>query len=359
MFFSKIKPSFLAWSCVMLGLSHNLGAVLPEPTEATATTKATASVNTAPDEDWRPKKTINLRRQHLAKVDLSSDDLDVQVLDLSDTNVSDLSNLPQYTHLEKLVLNGCRNPDLDLSVLTQCKALRFLDLSCIKGNLDLSFLKDCNIETLFIQCRDDLTDLNFLAGCTGIKQLYVGGRNLKTLNGIGALANLEKLQFSSNALTTLDGVEHCTHLTTLRVFRGDRLHNVHALQNHPSLEHATIDYFPGTNLDAFKGCAKLESLRLTDCFYLKNLNGFEGENIQSIQIENGKELQSINAVAAWTKLETVYLKDTYVLNLSPLMELPQLISFYTNKGVKSQIEPVEAMVKERRRQQDLNHSEAY
>ena len=344
----------------MLGLSNNLGAVLPEEAEARATPKATASANTAPDYDWRPKKTVDLSHQKgLLKVELDSDDMDVERLSLSTTDVHDLSNLPQYTHLTMLILNGCNNPNLDFSTLSQCTALRVLSLNSIKGNLDLTFLKDCTVETLFLQNRDDLTDLNSLAGCTSIKSLYVSGRNLKTLDGIGALTNLAELQVSSDALTTLNSLELCKNLTTLRVDKSDNLSDVHALQNHPSLEHAKIDWFPGTNLEAFAGCANLESLCLPNCLYLETLDGFEGENIQSLYIEKGKNLQNIDAVAAWTQLNTVALKDTYVLNLSPLMKLPQLISFEANKGEKASVEQVEAMVKERRRQQGLSHSEAY
>ena len=120
---SKKTPSFLAWSCVMLGLSNNLGAVLPEATEARATPKATASANTAPDYDWRPQKTVDLSRQKgLLKVELDGDDMDVEELNLNRTNVSDLSNVPQYTHLTKLILNRTtssvnqkNNSDLSLS----------------------------------------------------------------------------------------------------------------------------------------------------------------------------------------------------------------------------------------------------
>ena len=369
MFLSKRTPSFLAWSCVILGLSNNLCAVLPDDTEARATHKATASANTAlAYSELGNKKTISLSTQKdLTKVELASSDMDVKVLNLSDTNVSNLSNLPQYTRLEKLILNNCNNPDLDLSVLSQCKALRFLDLSCMKGNLDLTFLKDCNIETLFIQCRDDLTDLNSLAGCTSIKSLYVSGRNLKTLDGIGALTNLAELQVSSDALTTLEGVELCQNLATLRVIMSDRLQNVHALQNHPSLEHATIDSFPGTSLEAFKGCAKLESLKLPRCCYLKNLDGFEGESIQSIHIEkcitfeqiHKMPLQNIDAVATWPQLKTFYTKNTFVSDLSPLMQVPHLVNFYTCHGRKYQLDDTKVMVKERRRELGLDHTRAY
>ena len=369
MFLSKKTPSFLAWSCVMLGLSNNLGAVLPDDTEARATPKATASANTElAYSGLGNKKTISLSTQKdLTKVELVSSDMDVQVLNLSDTNVCDLSNLPQYTRLEKLVLNGCSNPDLDLSVLSQCKALRFLDLSCMKGKLDLTFLKDCNIETLFIECRDELTDLKCLAGCTGIKSLYVSGRKLKTLDGIGGLAKLAKLQVSSNALTTLDGVELCQNLTTLRVFMSERLQDVHALQNHPSLKHATIDSFPGTNLEALKGCEKLESLKLLRCCYLKNLDGCEGESIQSIHIEkfitfeqiHKMPLQNIDAVATWPQLKTFYTKNTFVSDLSPLMQVPHLVNFYTCHGRQYQLDDIKAMVKERRRELDLDHTRAY
>ncbi|MGB0918980.1 MAG: hypothetical protein ACPGUZ_00435 [Holosporaceae bacterium] len=312
MLFSKKTPSFLAWSCVMLGLSHNLGAVLPEPTEATATPKATASANTAPADDGLDnRKFIHLRGQKdLTKVELGSDDMDVYALDLSDTNVFDLSNLPQYARLEKLTLNNCNNPDLDLSVLPQCKALRFLDLSCIKGSLDLTFLKDCNIDTLYIKDRDDLTDLNRLAGCTSIKHLSVGGKKLKTLDGIGALATLDTLDVSSDVLTTLNGLEPCKSLTYVHV-KGDELRDVHALQNHLSLKWATISPFPGTNLEAFRGCTSLDTLRLSLCGHLETLDGFEGENIRSIHIDGGNKLRHIDAAYTWPKLEEFYLHDIH------------------------------------------------
>ena len=345
---SKKTPSFLAWSCVMLGLSNNLGAVLPEETEARATPKATASANTAPADDDADKRKVIDRKcitlkdhKDLTKVELGSDDVDVHELDLSGTNVFDLRDLPQYAHLTRLILKGCNNPALDFSTLPQCEALRLLDLSGITGNLDLTFLKACNLETLYIQDRDDLTDLNFLAGCTGIKHLSVAGKKLKTLDGIGALANLEALQVSSGALTTLDGLAQCQNLTYVSV-NSDTLGNVHALQNHPSLQHATISPFPGTNLEAFKGCTNLESLRLRLCRHLETLNGFKGENIHSLHIETDK-LKNIAAASLWPKLETFYLKDIHRSGraaLVPLMDFPNQVRFYTNRVERL---PIEAM----------------
>ena len=132
----------------------------------------------------------------------------VTILDVSSSNISDLTGISSFSNLETLVCYSNSLTSIDVSSLT---SLKTLDIS---GNnftsLDLSMMT--NLENLYCYVNHSLTSLN-VSGITTLKVLLVGDCHLSSLN-LNGLPNLMHLECQSGQFTSLD-VSSCSNLQYL------------------------------------------------------------------------------------------------------------------------------------------------
>lgn len=138
----------------------------------------------------------------------------VTELDLSFSNISNLSGIENATNLRKLYLTG--NKITDISPLKALFSLTTLNLT---GNpvKDIKYLAGLrNIKTLRL---NDIVVNNFsiLQRLDTLEELYVSNCNISDTTGIEKLTNLTRLIINRNKLTGYPGLINCRKLTYIDI----------------------------------------------------------------------------------------------------------------------------------------------
>lgn len=147
-------------------------------------------------------------------------------LDLSDTNVYDLTPLKELTGLKSLDLSGSRVSDLrPLMGLTTLQSLRLIytrvnDLAPLRGllalqSLDLSETSVSDLQPLraltalrsLSLTQTKVTDLSPLKGLTVLQSLDLSGTEVKDIEPLRCLASLRRVFLANTPVTNLEPVK--------------------------------------------------------------------------------------------------------------------------------------------------------
>ncbi len=170
----------------------------------------------------------------------------VTSLDLSDSDITDLSGIENFPHLVELNLSG--NHISDFGALTTLRNLLSLDLS------------DNKIETI-----DGLEQL------ASIETLHLEGNRIESVHPLKKMARLKTLRLADNRLTSIEPLASLVWLEELDI-RGNLIKDLRALKSVPDLR----------SLDARYNF--IEDLSpLTNKNQLRDRLLLEGNRIQSIE----------------------------------------------------------------------------
>ncbi|CAB3767636.1 leucine-rich repeat domain-containing protein [Paraburkholderia humisilvae] len=137
-------------------------------------------------------------------------------LDLSyDTSLKDISALATLPGLLSLTMRELTDTPCDFTPLSQLVHLTHLDMSdsWISNSSDLAGLSALQI--LYVPgCG--VSDLNFVAGMTNLTTLIAERNNIAELSPLSGLSKLTALTVNQNAITSLDGLQNLP-LKTLNV----------------------------------------------------------------------------------------------------------------------------------------------
>ena len=255
--------------------------------------------------------------------------LKLKNLELSNTNVSDLSSLRKRP-LERLNLNGSQVTDL--SPLSQIKTLISLqfrstsisDLSPLQGmplvNLDISTtnvtdlspLKSMPLEVLVLNNKiSDLAPLQDLP----LKELHLNGSEVSDLTPLQGMP-LERLNLDHCSdlqnLSPLQGM----NLKHLRLFKTD-VRDLSPLTGMP-LEELFIGA-PVSNITPLKDMPLKHLDLISD--ELTDLSPLEGKHLEYLKLGYCRQLNDLTPLKGMP-LQKLFLENTSVQNLSPLEGMP-------------------------------------
>jgi Leucine-rich repeat (LRR) protein len=146
--------------------------------------------------------------------------LNLKFLDISNSNISSLQGLENFTNLE--YLNCSNNPILNGIDFNVLKKLTYLNYSFIQSTTYFN-IENSNLTTLVLDGSSNLQDLQCVAnknltslsisGATKLTRLWCPNNKLTSLN-LEGLTSLKSIQCYGNQLTTLD-VGNLLNLTSL------------------------------------------------------------------------------------------------------------------------------------------------
>jgi len=233
-----------------------------------------------------------------------SEALNVQFLDISNSNITSLEGLESFSNLE--YLNCSNNPILNNIDFNQLKKLNYLNYSFIQSttylnfeNLNISVLileGLTNLKTIYCTGNKNLTSLS-LSGATNLVDAWVSHNNLSSLN-LSGLTSITKLECQVNQLATLD----VNNLITLKSLEcgGNLLTslNVSKLANLTNLGFSynklqTLDAGNLSKLVALDASFnELLELKVNGLVNLTDLN-FDSNKIFSINLEDLTNLKNL------------------------------------------------------------------
>lgn len=272
---------------------------------------------------------------------------DVDVLNLSNMGLSDISALSSCKNLRKLDLSG--NSISDLSPLMNIPGLESLN---IKDNLvtDLRPLMALvTLESINAE-GNSIGSTVALGSLFQLKELYLAGNPLSDCSGLAKLSGLETLGLGNTGLTDED-LEYLKGLSNLKLLSisdnpdlgGEA---VDALQHSIGacyIEHSTLVYSieiggekfreDVTELDlSNRGLTDISALSLFKGLESVNLRGNNLENIYILQWTTGlKELDlacnnisDATAIASLYELESLDISGNKLISITPFLSLNKL-----------------------------------
>ena len=235
-----------------------------------------------------------------------SEALVIKYLDLSASNISNLSGIESFTNLQNLICSDNQLSFLDVSqntVLTylNCGINPFTSLN-LSQNTNLNILRiyynqlnslnlSQNTALIELACAAGLINSLDISQCTLLKYLYCGNNQISILN-ISPNSDLEYLDCSGNQITILNTSQNSAlqvlncignQITSLDVSQNSALRYLLCTGNQLS----NLDVSQNTALLRLKcGNNQITSLDISTC---KNLNDFNcsNNNLVFLNIKNG------------------------------------------------------------------------
>jgi serine/threonine protein kinase len=170
---------------------------------------------------------------------------------------------------------------------------------------------DGTIQRGGINLLDDLTKLKHLRRVSLVYQ------NITDLTPLSELVNLESIDLRHNPLEDVSPLSQVTSLTSLGLFDT----NV-------------------SDLTALRNCSRLTTLDI-GFTQVKTTAALEGLESLKILVVRKAPLQSLDQIETHPMLEQIYLSETQLLDLSPLLELPRLQFVEVSENMRSAAKAVE------------------
>jgi GTPase SAR1 family protein len=190
-------------------------------------------------------------------------------LNLSDSQVSDISPLASLTSLTALDLSD--NQLSDISPLASLTSLTALDLS---GNQlsDISPLASLTSLTELYLYNNQLSDISPLASLTSLTELYLYNNQLSDISLLASLTSLTTLELGANQLSDITPLASLTGLTSLALSR-NQLSDISPLASLANL----------TRL----GISRNQLSDISPLASLTNLTGLDSRNNQLTTVPRG------------------------------------------------------------------------
>ena len=244
---------------------------------------------------------------------------DLQVLDLTDYKLGDLSGIERLSGLRVLLLRG--NAVVDISPLAGLGGLRELDLSdnAVAELWPLAGLAELRRLDL---SDNAVADISPLMGLERLSALALDDNAVTDLSPLAGLPSLERLRASRNAI---GDVSPLTGLTGLRelALSGNAVLDVWPLARLSGLEHL---YLAGNAIEDPAPLARLSGLRTLD-LARNRIGALDGLSplvgVLTLKLDRNR-LSALYGLAGLASLEALSLRGNAVEDVGPLADLRNL-----------------------------------
>ena len=266
----------------------------------------------------------------------------LEVLDVSNRDIQDLTGLQFATNLHDLDLRDNRFSDLSpIAGLVQLRRLELdndntipvSDLSPLRGLVKLEYLNFS---------YDNVSDLSPLRGLINLKYLHFTDSNVFDLSPLAGLVKLESLGF--NRTPGISDISPLAGLVNLK-YIGSWGHNISDLSPLAGLTKLEqIDFCGGniSNLTPLAGLTGLKELyiageKVSDISPLAGLTG-----LTRLGLENN-DVSDISAIATLTQLEWIHLARNDLSDIFPLAGLTNLKWLDVSHNQISDLSPLDGL----------------
>jgi Leucine-rich repeat (LRR) protein len=216
----------------------------------------------------------------------------LHTLDLSHTQVSDLSGLASCQSLHSLDLMYA--PVSDVSALASCQSLHTLDLSETEVS-DVSPLASCeSLHTLALNFNHKVSDVSWLGSCQSLHTLYLCDTPVSDVSALASCPSLHTLNLACTLVIDVSVLASCRSLHTLDLS-----------ETHVS------------DVSALASCQSLHSLILwnTQMSDVSVVGSFQ--SLHTLELWDS-QVSDVSGLASCQSLHTLDLRNTQVSDVSAL-----------------------------------------
>jgi Leucine-rich repeat (LRR) protein len=250
-----------------------------------------------------------------------SEALNINYIDVSQSNISDLTGIESFTNLEQLICDNNQITSLDLTS----------NIDLLHFNCSFNQILSINIQGLTnledIQCNNNQIsnlDIEMLAN---LESLFCSNNQIFSLN-LSNLTNLKAVDCSFNQLTAID-FSNCMLLINVEI-NNNLINGPLNLENRVDLESLNINEnnFSSINLT---NCSSLNYFSNNNLSQLTSLNLSNCNSLSELVIQNSTLLNNL-IVTGCTNLIFLEINNTLIqsLDLYGLTNLGNLALFSTN-----------------------------
>ena len=266
---------------------------------------------------WARKKIYDMARLVSSLRKLSK----LTTLDLSGTQVSDISALGQLGQLTTLDLSGTQVSDI--SALGQLGQLTTLDLSGTQVS-DISVLRQLGELTTLKLSRTQASDISVLGQLGQLTSLNLWDTQASDISALGQLRQLTSLDLWGTQVSDISALGQLRQLTSLDLW-GTQVSDISALGQLRQLTSLKLSYTQVSDISALGQLRQLTSLDLwgtqvSDISALGQLRQLTSLDLWGTQVSD------ISALGQLGQLTSLDLRNTQASDISALGQLRQLTS---------------------------------
>jgi small GTP-binding protein len=280
-----------------------------------------------------PKEISELR--HLKELDLSSTQIQditvlkqltqLTILDLSSTQIQDITVLKQLTQLTSLSLYNTKIQDISfLKDLTQLQEL-FLNNTQIQ---DISILKELTQLISLDLSGSQIQDISILKELTQLISLDLSGSQIQDISILKELIQLEFLNLSINEIQDISCLKNLKQLTSLDL-SNNQIQNISCLKNLKQLTSLDLSDNKIEDISCLKDLKQLISLFLSDN-QIQDISCLKDLTLLQELFLNNTKIQDISFLKDLTQLQELFLNNTQIQDISFLKDLTQLQELFLN-----------------------------
>jgi serine/threonine protein kinase len=162
--------------------------------------------------------------------------------------------------------------------------------------------------------------------------------SLDQLDDLERLSNLRKLSLAYQNITDVKPLAGLLYLEEVDL-RHNPVEDVSPLSQSASLTSLTLFDTRVSNLTALSKCAHLSNLDI-GFTKIRSITALDGlDSLRTLSVRRAP-LQSLEHIGTHPLLEKIYLSETQLLDLSPLLELPRLESVEINEAMRQAAEAI-------------------
>ena len=264
----------------------------------------------------------------------------LQQLDAAYSQINDLSPLENIRTLQQLYLSHTQVSDL--RPLANLTALQRLNVYNTKVS-DLSPLTNLSSLQLFYVHSSQVNDISPLKNLSGLQRLDLSNTQVSDLSSLTNLSGLQRLALSNTQVSDLSAITHLSSLQHLYV-QGTQICDLSPLANLSRLQllniHSTNvrDLGPLTNLRTLQRL-NLHSTYVSELGPLRNLKALQRLNVSRTSVNDLDPLMNLKT------LSQLNVSRTMVSNLGPLKNLSALQRLDVSSTEVSDLNPLLKQIK--------------
>ena len=225
------------------------------------------------------------------------DILSVKNLDLSATELYDISDIAMFKNIESLCLND--NSISDISALSGLTNLEHVELTN-NGINDIGAFENLTQLTYIELDNNNISDITPLRKLSNLELLFLDDNYISDISVLGKLTKISILSLTGNCITEIEPLKNLSNLTRLSLYDND----IGSIRVLGSLTELTQLYLGNTTIEGIDSLKKLKKLEI---LYLCNVG-----------------IDDIGVLNQLTCLTSLSLCDNYISDISPLSDLRQL-----------------------------------
>ncbi len=235
-----------------------------------------------------------------------------------------------------------------LSLGSSVKSLEGLDLfpNLESLTIDAGGMSDVNevvalgqLKSLTLEDADAISDFAVFAAMENLEELNIESENLKALDFLKRMPQLKSLGLSDGALLTLDGIEALEGLESLSVTDCGELKNMDAVAALTGLTELSLERPYNCEEPSLAGLTGLKRLTLDNfdsCAFLSKLTGLEELTLRSCDMPSNLDLSGLTQLKRLTC--TTFYQDrslAFVKNISSLeyLNLSGMVTYEDISGI--------------------------